>query len=156
MWRVLTGRHIKVTLSFLLVGHTKFAPDWSFGLLKQRFRREAVSSLDNLAAEVEALVKHNKAQLARREDGSEMIPVYDWTTFLKPHCRKIDGTKNYHHFTISANSPGKVFLKLAADSEEKILGIRRGDWNPSPHLLPAVIPLLLSLLLLFTAITFIY
>ena len=26
-WRVITGRHTQITLSFLLVGHTKFAPD---------------------------------------------------------------------------------------------------------------------------------
>ena len=54
MWRVLNGKHNKITLSFLLVDHTKFAPDWSFDLLKQRFCREVVSSLDNLAAVVEA------------------------------------------------------------------------------------------------------
>ena len=67
MWRVLTGRHNRITLSFLLVGHTKFAPDWSFGLLKQRFRKEVVSSLNELAAAVEASAVHNVAQLAGRE-----------------------------------------------------------------------------------------
>ncbi len=25
-----SGRHTQITLSFLVVGHTKFAPDWSF------------------------------------------------------------------------------------------------------------------------------
>ena len=27
-WRVMTGRHTEITLSFLVVGHTKFSPDW--------------------------------------------------------------------------------------------------------------------------------
>ena len=34
-WRILTGRHSMVTISFLVVGHIKFAPDWCFCLLKQ-------------------------------------------------------------------------------------------------------------------------
>ena len=29
-WRCMTGRHTKATISFMVVGHTKFAPDWCF------------------------------------------------------------------------------------------------------------------------------
>ena len=35
LWRTVVGLHDKITLSFLIVGHTKFSPDWCFGLLKQ-------------------------------------------------------------------------------------------------------------------------
>ena len=49
MWRVFTGLHHEIKLSFLIVGHTKFAPDWCFGLAKQRYRRSQVSSLDDIA-----------------------------------------------------------------------------------------------------------
>ena len=49
MWRVLTGRHSEVTLSFLVVGHTKFAPDWCFGLFKQLYRKTNVGSLKAIA-----------------------------------------------------------------------------------------------------------
>ena len=38
-WRVMSGLNESIEISFLLVGHTKFAPDWCFGLLKQRLRR---------------------------------------------------------------------------------------------------------------------
>ena len=32
VWRVLTGLNTKIEMSFMVVGHTKFAPDWaSFG-----------------------------------------------------------------------------------------------------------------------------
>ena len=34
LWRSMTGLHTKITLSFLVVGHTKFAPDWCFRLVK--------------------------------------------------------------------------------------------------------------------------
>ena len=33
MWRCSTNRLGKITLSFLIVGHTKFAPDWCFRLV---------------------------------------------------------------------------------------------------------------------------
>ena len=49
MWRVLTGRHSEVTLSFLVVGHTKFSPDWCFGLFKQLYRKTNVGSLKAIA-----------------------------------------------------------------------------------------------------------
>ena len=42
LWRVLVGLHTH----HIVVGHTKFAPDWCFGLLKQCFRRTHVGCLD--------------------------------------------------------------------------------------------------------------
>jgi len=49
MWRVLTGLHQEIKISFLLVGHTKFSPDWCFGLFKRLYRRTEIASLDNIA-----------------------------------------------------------------------------------------------------------
>ena len=42
LWRCMTGLHTMVTLPFLVVGHTKFAPDWCFGLVKRLYRRTKV------------------------------------------------------------------------------------------------------------------
>ena len=36
LWRVLTGLYKNIILSFMITGHTKFSPDWCFGLLKKR------------------------------------------------------------------------------------------------------------------------
>ena len=36
LWRMLTGLHENITLSFVIADHTKFSPDWCFGLLKKR------------------------------------------------------------------------------------------------------------------------
>ena len=36
LWRVMRGLHTEVTMNFMPAGHTKFAPDWCFGLLKRR------------------------------------------------------------------------------------------------------------------------
>ena len=43
MWTAMTSWHTNITPSFLVVGHTKFAPDWCFGLIKRLYRRTAVS-----------------------------------------------------------------------------------------------------------------
>ena len=53
-WRVFSRLHTLVSLSFLMGGHTKFAPDWCFDLLKKRFRRTHVSSLQEVANVVTA------------------------------------------------------------------------------------------------------
>ena len=37
----------------MIVGHTKFSPDWCFGLLKQKLRRTAVNCLADLVDVVE-------------------------------------------------------------------------------------------------------
>ena len=36
LWCVLTGVHQNITLSFMITGHTKFSPDWCFGLMRKR------------------------------------------------------------------------------------------------------------------------
>ena len=47
-WRVSIGLHKMISLNFLIAGHTKFAPDGCFALLKQAFRHHAVSSLEQV------------------------------------------------------------------------------------------------------------
>ncbi len=46
----------------MLVGHTKFSPDWCFGLLKQRFRHTFVSSLQDLADVITQSADVNEVQ----------------------------------------------------------------------------------------------
>ena len=140
MWRVLTGRHVSITLSFLLVGHTKFSPDWGFGLLKQKFRRELVSSLDDLVAVINSSSAHNTAQLAGREDGSEAIPIYDWAGYLKPHFCKIVLIKSYQHFTVTSNQKGYVMMKHSADGEVTKFNMLKDNRAPHQNELPAVVP----------------
>ena len=39
-WRTLHQLQTSVSVNFLITGHTKFGPDWCFGLIKHRYRRE--------------------------------------------------------------------------------------------------------------------
>ena len=57
----MTQRHTTITLSFLPVGHTKFSPDWCFGLFKRQYRRTKVGSLQNIAEVVNSSAECNIA-----------------------------------------------------------------------------------------------
>ena len=57
-WRVLSGLIKCITLSFLVIGHTKFSPDWCFGLFKQAYRRMKIGCLDDIVQVVEKSAAH--------------------------------------------------------------------------------------------------
>ena len=139
MWRVLTGLHKEVTLSFMLAGHTKFSPDWCFGLVKQKLRKTRIGSLAEIAAAVEESATPNLAQLAGAEDGTPIVTTYDWSGYLGPHFKKIPGIKKLHHFNVSYDSPGHVILKEYNDSEGVKFKLLKDDWSPSATDLPPVV-----------------
>ena len=78
MWRVLTGRHTDITYSFLVVGHTKFSPDWCFGLFKRLFKRTRVSSMGEIANVVERSASGNKVQVVCNEVSPATFPKDRW------------------------------------------------------------------------------
>ena len=49
----MTGLHRAIEYNFLLAAHTKFSPDWCFGLVKQKTRKTFISSLFDIARAVE-------------------------------------------------------------------------------------------------------
>ncbi len=140
MWRVLVGLHVEITLLFLPVGHTKFSPDWCFGLLKKKFRRSVVSSLDELARVVEESADVNTAQLVGTNDGEVIVPTYDWARYLGQFCRKLKGIKKYHVFRFSASTPGIVFLKNTSDPNEPEVAYNILSKDYSATVLPSIVP----------------
>lgn len=48
-WRVARMLHSTLSFHFLIVGHTKFAPDSGFGLIKQAFMKTRVNTLEDIA-----------------------------------------------------------------------------------------------------------
>ena len=71
-------------MSFLVVGHTKFSPDWAFGLFKRLFRRTSVGSLKTITEVVDRSAHCNSFQLVVEDDGRVVVPTYDWTDPLPP------------------------------------------------------------------------
>jgi hypothetical protein len=109
LWRMMAGLNNKVEISFMLVGHTKFAPDWAFGLLKQTFKRTAVGCLDDMVRVVEQSASINHAQLVGKEDGTVLVEQYDWAAFFDQYFRRnaFDGIKSFHHLIFTKDKHGQ-------------------------------------------------
>lgn len=76
----------KNVLSFMPVGHTKFACDWAFRLLKKKFRVSYVSSSSDLVDCIEkSSPKTNvsSAVMVANEKGEVFVPLHNWLNF--PH-----------------------------------------------------------------------
>ena len=128
-WRVATGMNASASIAFMPAGHTKFSPDWCFGLLKRLFRRTKVSSLNDIADVVSKSTerKINIPQLVGREDGTVIVPTYDWVSFLTPAYRKMKRVKINHHFKITSDRPDVIVCKnyVEAPSTEEV--VQRGQ-----------------------------
>ena len=109
-WRILVGLHRTITISFLIVGHTKFSPDWCFGLFKQRFRRTNVSCLNDIVRVVESSAEVNHTQLVATQDNNVLVPTYNWSQFFEQHFQRtaLAGITSFHHFRFDATSPGVI------------------------------------------------
>ena len=116
-WRVLSGLNETIEISFLMVGHTKFTPDWCFGLLKQKFRKASVGCLQDLVSVVNQSAHSNFAELVGKEDGTVLVHQYDWSSFFAPFYRRnaFDGIKSWHHLSFSATEPGKCKVRMNTD-----------------------------------------
>ena len=137
-WRILNGRHSKITISFVVVGHTKFAPDWCFGLLKQN-RRTKIGSRTGLAVVVNTSAVCKYSQLVTAEDGTTVLCTYYWTSFFVTLFRKITGIKKIHHFSFDSKCPGSVSMKEQCATSEEEISLLKSSWTPDPDQLPQVV-----------------
>ena len=120
-WRTMVGLHTSISFNFMLTGHTKFAPDWCFGLLKRQFRRTKVSCLEDIVEVVKAsTVKGtNVPQLCGNEQGEVYVKTYDWAAFLDDKFRRFPGIKSFQHYRFTSEKPGVVLYRAEKDTEEK-------------------------------------
>ena len=141
MWRILVGLNEEIKISFLLVGHTKFAPDWCFGLFKQLFRRTKVGSIDDIAAVVERSATVNHPQLVGTHDGTTCVPFYNWSDFFDQHMVQsaLKGISQMHHFRFCVSNPGVVYVKNACDEDEKAIKLLKTPWQPTFNNMPEII-----------------
>lgn len=140
LWRVLVGLSEEVTISFLLVGHTKFAPDWGFGLFKRLYKRTKVGTITDIAEVVRRSATVNYPQLVGSYDGSSFVNFYDWSSMFEDTTTAIKGITKFHHFRFSRHHPGRVFVKIASDEPERMINILKDrTWKPSTDVLPTII-----------------
>jgi hypothetical protein len=88
-----------ITLNFLITGHTKFSPDWCFGLIKQKFRKTRVCSVAELVDVVaqSTVTNVNLAQPTMNREGN-IVHQYNWNQKLQGTCKPVTGIQKYHHF----------------------------------------------------------
>ena len=103
-WRVIHGLHIDISLNFLITGHTKFAPDWGFGLIKQRYRRTMCNCLQDVATVVaDSTTSGMNIPRIIGSESQQHIPgqppflAYNWSTFLAPYFKPLVGIKSMQH-----------------------------------------------------------
>ena len=141
----MVGLNDTITLSFMIVGHTKFSPDSCFGLLKQQFRKTKVDTLQDLSNVVEKSASCNKVEMVGWEDGIPLIPTYDWSSYFAGKMLKVKGIKKYQHFTFTKSTIGKVSCSVSSDytaTEVSLLRVQQNgstSWKPSSSTLPDII-----------------
>ena len=93
-WRVITGLNKKITLSFMLVGHTRCFVDGNFGLLKRAYRKSDVDTVQQLK---EIATKSSRSNIA------QMYPWEwrEWDNMLDTLFKPVLGIRKYQHFTFN-------------------------------------------------------
>ena len=139
MWRVLVGLHEEIKISFLPVGHTKFSPDWCFGLLKRKYRKMKIGCLDDIVKAVHQSGSPNVAQLVGTQGDEIMVPMYNWSEFFEDTTIKtaLKGISQMHHFHFKSSDPGNVIVKDSIDDKERTINLLKvPSWRPSSQDLP--------------------
>lgn len=133
MWRVMTGRHTSVEVSFMLVGHTKFSPDRFFGLFKKAYRRSTVSTIFEISRQVElsTATGQNIPQLVRDNRDKIQVKFYQWTAFLGQFFRTIPNISTYHNFRASEGQRGDIELRQYSSSEKTCFNMLKSDADTS-------------------------
>ena len=147
LWHVNNELHSTINCDFLLLGHTKFAPDWCFGLVKQKTRRTFISSLFDIARAVEKSASVNVAKFVGLHNGTVRVPTFDWATYLGQFYKELPNIKSYYHFRFDKEFPGTVFCKQYWFSEEKAFNLKllqNRNHLPQPAQLPDIQLLLAS------------
>ena len=106
--------------------HTRFGPDWCFGLTKLKYKRSYVSSVSQLGDVVLHSTTKNinvPQHISDRNSGETLVPVCDWKMYLDKRFKKIPNITKYQHFRFSFHHPGCVFVRELPSSPEKMINL---------------------------------
>ena len=138
MYRVLTGLHDRIELSFLIVGHTKFSPDGYFGLIKRDYRRSQIYTYEQLATIVKSSSKNGHNVCVSSAAPFAPVIYRDWTSWLAQYFKTLKGISNYHHFKIQKSYPFFLVVKEKKDSAEIKIDLTKEKFplDKAPQKLP--------------------
>jgi hypothetical protein len=117
LWRVRNGLHNTITLNFMIAGHTKFAVDWAFGLIKRKFRHTRCDCLADIVKTITDSSVVNSAVLVGDETGHVSVETLDWSSYLQG-CSKFPHLKEFHYFRFEAAHPDVIFARKHHNTEE--------------------------------------
>lgn len=121
-YRLLTRKNIKIEYNFLLAGHTKFAPDRNFGLLKAKYALSNIDCLQDIVDTVFASSPNGfnvAVSTVNPLTYERVVPWSYWDTFLKAFFKKFPGMLKYHHF-IFKDTDQMLTKPFANDDESRI------------------------------------
>ena len=134
LWIVVTNQHSEITLSFIIPGHTKFSPDWCFGLLKEYWWTK-VGGLIDLCGVVNDSAAVNIAQPTR---GWECCHHLRLAGILLPVLHKGEG---HQEAAPSMVHVCFTFVKERAGSTEVKRSIQKDkNWKLKAEQLPPILP----------------
>ena len=138
IWRVMSGRQKSIQLSFMLAGHTKFAPDRFFGLIKKVYRRTRVDTMQCLVRVVNnsTVTNGNIAQPVRSSTGEQLVKFFRWNEYLSDFFSTIPNITKYHIFRVHQEHPGVVFIREYSESEEIAINVLKVQPPSSFNSLP--------------------
>ena len=128
-WRIDMGLNKEISLNFLLVGHTKFAPDRMFGLIKLYYRRCIIDTFQQFIECVAAASPSGHVLAVPTMFPNKRSPNViwnEWTTFLKAFYQPCKKLTTYHHFLFTSERTD-VGCKEFADSAVSFVDIKKGE-----------------------------
>lgn len=123
MYRVSSGLHNKIELSFLAVGHTKFSPDSHFGLIRQQYRNSQIYTYEKLSKVIEESASNGINNCHTLNKGE--IIYRDWTSWLSEYFKPVPHITDYQHFRLNSEEQGIITIRQTIDSEDKKITLIR-------------------------------
>ena len=109
-----------------------------FRAFKAKLSEILCSSLYELATVVDTSTVRgvNVTLLWSLHDGSTIVPVYDWVSFLSLYFKKFPNIKKYHHFQFKQAMPGVLMYREFSDGTDEHFSLLKIPFRPASLLLP--------------------
>ena len=116
MEMVSSGKIDHLHISFMIAGHTKFAPDRLFSSIGSAYKAADVFNISDL----KALCDRSATTYIEKGDG-----VFNWRECLGEKYSDLPGIRKFHDFLVVKSHDGKVVMKVRQQCFE-------GEWKTSP------------------------
>jgi len=130
LWRTLNGLHKKITLSFMVKGHTKFSPDGYFGLFKIQYQKKNIDWIGDVVECVREASSNSIIPLPYGLSLKRKKPLfhfYDWKSFLSKFFKDIPEITRYNYFSFSNKNLGKLKLKRSPNDKERTMVLLKNE-----------------------------